>query len=342
MRKSWLNMVPGFVFVALAAAMWATDGILRVPLAGEIPASMIVFLEHAILVLVTIPLLRGVGPTLRTLDRGDWISLLLIGAGASAVATALFTQSFTYGEFTTTLLLQKLQPIVVLVGAWWILGERPLARYWSFFAVAVGGAWFITFSEPWFWPWEVWTDSARQNEAAPALLAIGAAALWGMGTVLGRRLTPKLEFKQLTAMRFLIGLPAAAVVVSLTSAWGSLDSIGGADFLTLNQTLPSGLVVPGGLLLVAAVPGLIAMLSYYRGLRTTPALSATLAELTFPLAAIVLNAIFLEVVPNTSQWIGVLILSNTITAIGFVSARANAAAATGVRIESPARIPEPV
>ena len=193
MRKSLLAVIPGFVMVALAAAMWATDGIVRVPLVGKIPASVIVFFEHAILAVVTLPLLRGVMPALRGLSRSEWISLLFIGAGASAVATALFTQSFTYGEFTTTLLLQKLQPVIVLVGAWWILGERPLRKYWWFFSAVLGGAWFITFSDPWFWPWQAWTDPLRHNEAAPAFLAIGAAGLWGMGTVLGRKLTPKLE-----------------------------------------------------------------------------------------------------------------------------------------------------
>jgi drug/metabolite transporter (DMT)-like permease len=326
-----MTAVPGFLLIALAAAMWGTDGILRAPLTDGLPSGMIVFLEHALLVLVTIPFLRGVSSTLRRLNAGEWVSLLLIGAGASAAATALFTQSFTYGEFTTTLLLQKLQPLIVLVGAWWILGERPLIKYWMFFVPAVGGAWLITFSDPF---------DVSVAEATPALLALGAAFLWGMGTVLGRKLTPKIEFKQLTALRFLIGLPAAAVVVTLQSDWDRFDILTGGDFLGTAST-PSGITVPGGLILLAAFPGLLALLSYYRGLRTTPAISATLAELAFPLSAILLNAIFLERVPDGSQWVGVVVLAATIVVMGVVSATRKPDA-TGVQIPETALTPEPV
>ena len=330
MARRLLTVVPGFVLVAAAAAMWGTDAILRSPLTEGISAGMIVFIEHAILVLVTIPFLRGAMSTLRRLDNGDLVSLLLIGAGASALATALFTESFTYGQFTTTLLLQKLQPVVVLVGAWWLLGERPLRRYWLFFVPAVAGGWMITFSNPF---------DASVDEAVPALLALGAAALWGMGTVLGRRLIPKIEFKQLTALRFLIGLPAAAIIVTIQSDWGVLDTITAGDFLGTADT-PSGITVPGGFILLAAIPGLVALLSYYRGLRTTPAISATLAELAFPPTAIILNYIFLETVPDASQWVGVIVLFGAIVAMGIASAQRRPDV-TGVLIDRPL-LPEPV
>ena len=44
--------------------------------------------RRASFVLVTIPFLRGAMSTLRRLDNGDLVWLLLIGAGASALATA--------------------------------------------------------------------------------------------------------------------------------------------------------------------------------------------------------------------------------------------------------------
>ena len=333
MSQSWLNVVPGFLLVALAGAMWGLDGVLRVPLLGDgLPVSVIVFAEHAILALVTIPFLRGARSALATLDGKDWLSLFLIGAGASAVATALFVQSFSYGQINTTLLLQKLQPAVVVIAAWWILRERPLAKYWVFFIPAVGGAWFMTFSEPF---------SVRAAEATPALFALGAAVLWGMGTVLGRRLVPKIEFKQLTALRFLIGLPATAVVVTVLSDWNEVAALRGGDFLTV-ATMPNGASVPGGLLLVAAIPGLLALLSYYRGLRTTPAISATLAELAFPLTALVVNASFQLnfQAPVASQWVGAGVLAATITAISIVSINRRPEDA-GVRVEATPLIPEP-
>ena len=331
MLKRLLTVIPGFVLVAAAAVMWGTDAILRSPLTSEISAGMIVFIEHAILVLVTIPFLKGAMTTLRGLNTGDRVSLVLIGAGASALATALFTESFTYGQFTTTLLLQKLQPLVVLVGAWWLLGERPLRRYWLFFIPAVAGGWLITFSNPF---------DVSVDEAVPAALALGAAALWGMGTVLGRRLTPTIEFKQLTALRFLIGLPAAAIIVTIQSDWSLLEALGVSDFLGTAAT-PSGITVPGGFILLAAIPGLVALLSYYRGLRTTPAISATLAELAFPPTAIILNYIFLETVPDATQWVGVAVLIGAIVAMGIASGTTRRPDATGVQVDRPL-VPEPV
>jgi DME family drug/metabolite transporter len=332
MSQNRLNVVPGFLLIALAGAMWGIDGLLRVPLLADTPVSVIVLAEHAILVLATIPFLRGALPVLRRLSGPDWLALIVVGAGASAVATALFTQSFSYGEINATLLLQKLQPAIVLLAAWWILKERPLRRYWAFFLPAVGGAWLMTFRDPF---------DVSVTEVKPALFALGAAVLWGLGTVLGRRLIPQIEFKQLTALRFLVGLPAAAIVVTVLSDWGGVGRLRGDDFLDV-ATMPNGVSLPGGLLLVAAIPGLLALLSYYRGLRTTPAISATLAELAFPLTALLVNAYFQLnfQTPDNSQWFGAFVLAAAITAMTIVSL-AKRPAAVGVQVEAPALVSEP-
>ena len=41
--------------VALGAALWGSDALLRIPLVGTYPATTIVFLEHVVIVLVTLP-----------------------------------------------------------------------------------------------------------------------------------------------------------------------------------------------------------------------------------------------------------------------------------------------
>ncbi len=43
--------------VALAAALWGTDAILRLPLAQQVQAPTIVFGEHTVLVVVLLPFL---------------------------------------------------------------------------------------------------------------------------------------------------------------------------------------------------------------------------------------------------------------------------------------------
>src|SRR4051794_33189256 len=52
-----LLRVPGVVLVSVAAAMWGLDGLIRKPLADSTSAYTIVFGEHVVLVLVTLPLL---------------------------------------------------------------------------------------------------------------------------------------------------------------------------------------------------------------------------------------------------------------------------------------------
>jgi drug/metabolite transporter (DMT)-like permease len=204
------------------------------------------------------------------------------------VATALFTAAFRYGDPNTPLLLQKLQPLFAIGAATVLLGERLRPRFGGFAVVAIAGAWLITFPDP----FEV---SATAGVAGA--LAVGAAALWGMGTVLGRHMTSHLAPAEITALRFGIGLPASAVLVVITGGTESFV-IGGGDVFPL--------------VLLALIPGLLALSIYYRGLRTTPASIATLAELAFPLSAIVLNYLIFGAVLNASQVAGIALLAGVL------------------------------
>src|SRR6478736_5498312 len=56
--------------VALAAALWGTDALLRLPLALQVAAPTIVFGEHVVLVLVLLPFLPLAIRAFRTLDTG--------------------------------------------------------------------------------------------------------------------------------------------------------------------------------------------------------------------------------------------------------------------------------
>lgn len=283
--------------MALAAALWGTDALFRRGLALELPAATVVFFEHIVLVLVTLPwLVRSRGKVAR-LGLGDWVALVMIGAGASAAATILFTMAFSYGDPNTPLLLQKLQPLVAVLGARLLLGEALLSRYWIFLVAGLGGAYLIAFPDP---------LQASVSQLAPALLAVGAAALWGMGTVLGRRLSARLEFRELTAWRFAIGMPVAGLIWVLQSG-GPVGLSDGQDFLAI--------------VLLALVPGLAAMLIYYRGLSRTPASAATLAELAFPVSAALVNYLAFDAVLTLSQWAGMVLLAGAITWMSVLGAR---------------------
>ena len=304
----------GFLLVALGAALWGSDGLLRRGLAFELPAALVVFGEHLILVIVTLPLLLRARRVLKSLNGRDWAALIFIGAGASALATVLFTQAFVYGDPNTPLLLQKLQPIFAVAGASILLGERLHARYGMYFLLAVVGAYLIGVPDP---------AHPSLSALAPAALSVGAAFLWGLGTVLGRFLTAKIAFAELTALRFAVGLPATAVILLIQRQATAIPTVTGREVMTL--------------VLLALIPGLIALLLYYRGLRETPASAATLAELSFPVTAVTVNYLAFGETLTGLRWLGLAILSATIVWMGVASTRGTRA--VGIELPGPEESP---
>lgn len=297
----------GTAIVALAASLWATDVLFRRGLTESISATEIVFWEHVILAAAVLPVLVRARARLRTLRPLDWLAVIVLGGGSSVAATILFTKALTVGgDPTTPLLLQKLQPVFAVSFAWLLLGERVRPRYFWFLAAALLGSYLLVLDQ---------AGRLAPSNASGPLLAVGAAVLWALGTVLGKFLGARLEPTQLTAMRFACGLPIAAILL-LASGGG-----GGQPLIAARLSdAPS-------LLALALVPGLIALLLYYRGLARTTASAATLAELTFPATALVVNAIAFGVSLDVVQVVGLLVLVATVTAMPLVMSRDPAALA---------------
>jgi len=132
-----------------------------------------------------------------------------------------------------------------------------------------------------------------------ALLAVGAAALWAIGTVLGRLVSATISSRDITVLRFAIGLPASAVVLALN---------GGPVGVTAAQL--------GPLALLALVPGLLSLALYYTGLRTTAASGATLAEMAFPVTATLLGVGLLGTRLTGTQWLGLAVVIVSVAALG--------------------------
>lgn len=288
----------GFALVAMGAAIWGGDALFRRGLALDLPASVVVFGEHLVLVVLTAPVAILALRRRPAFTRADIASLVLVGAGSSALATVLFTQAFTYGSPTTPLLLQKLQPVFAVLGAHVLLGERLMPKYAIFFGLSLVGAYLITFADP---------GTVSLDSAAAGALAVGAAGLWAMGTVLGRRLSSMLSAAELTSLRFAVGLPASALILVMNGEVSTVATVGRSEIFAL--------------ILLALVPGLLALAIYYRGLQTTPASAATVAELAFPLSAVVVNRIAFGDVLTATQWVGIVTLTATIVAMTGLSSR---------------------
>jgi drug/metabolite transporter (DMT)-like permease len=208
------------------------------------------------------------------------IAAFVIGAGSSAVATILFTEAFKVGtDYVTPVVLQKVQPLIAVVAAGVILGERPRARFAFYLVPALVGAWLIGVPHP-FHP--------SVHGLRPSLYALGAAGLWALGTVLGRYLARDMRFEHVATLRFAFGLPASAIALLV---------LGAPAFASRHDSWY--------IALLAVVTGFLALGLYYYGLRVTPAVAATLAELAFPVSAILVGYFKFGQTLTGWQWVGV-------------------------------------
>jgi len=297
----------GVLVVALGAALWATDAPIRKPLADLLPATSIVFAEHLFLSLYAVPVLVWQRRALRGLPARAWLALFAIAWGASGLATVLFTAAFRIGNPTTVILLQKVQPLIAVLLAAVLLHERLPRLYWPCFVAALTGAYLVSFGRDVLEP--LWL--LPRERILTAVLALTAATLWGSATVLGRYALGSLPFPTLAAARFLLALPFLAGLALAEGTFQRTFTVG------LAQYAPR-------LFFLALVPGLIAMLVYYAGLRHTRASYATLAELAFPALAIVVNWFALGATIDVVQLVGFVVLWTAITALSWIPAPAPA------------------
>jgi drug/metabolite transporter, DME family len=304
-----LTLLPPTLIV-LAAMLWGTDALWRTELLKTLPAPAIVFWEHVILVAATGWLLWRGRHELVTLRRSDWVAVALVGVGASAVATVLFTEAFRLASPTTVVLLQKAQPLVAIILAAVLLREPLPVFFWRLLPVALAGTYLISFGDS----GPLASLSSAGVKPLGAILALVAAALWGAGTVLGRRLLARVSYPVMTALRFAAALPALAVITA-TSGWA----------------VPGPGALPP-LLALALIAGGVGLLLYYRGLRDTPAAVATLCELSFPITAIILNATVLGTPIAPNQVAGILLLWGSIGLMRHAPVRAGPEATPGPKL----------
>ena len=156
------------LWVAAGACLWGTDTVFRRPLTGHLTSVAIVFLEHAILSLVLLPVLWARRSEWLKLGAREWGAVTLIAWGGSALATVLFTEAVRTGNPTTAVLLQKTQPLFAGMLAGLLLSEPLGIPFWSRVAAAIAGAYLISFGAH---------VPQSATASAASFLALGAAGL---------------------------------------------------------------------------------------------------------------------------------------------------------------------
>lgn len=296
------------LFITVAAALWAADAYFRPALVRDgLTSSQIVLVEDLLIALCFIPFAATVARELRSASWRTWLALAVIAAGPQAFATVLFTRSLAYattpGAESEVYLLYLLQPVFGLTLSWLILHERRPRSFWPLAAVALMGAYLIVIAQ---------VPGAPSGQLLAAAFVLGAVALWAAGTVFGRVALAGVSFTTTSAMRFALALPILLVLMLATN--GGLDGF--------SKYAPSQLPAFLG---IALVPGVLAMVLYYRSLSATPASISTLAELGYPAA---LFLVFSLPSPygfgaplRPTELLGALILVSAVTAMNFLKTK---------------------
>jgi len=329
----------GPAMVSLANAARAFDAPVRYPVLFRAPflgtaglkgtmafprmSSFVTLIEHFLGLIILFPILlftRGFGKlkeAMKSFTKLEWFSVIFISVGGSALGLFFFLISFALGNPTIAILLQKAQPLITFIFAYFILKERPTKWFWGALVLSLVGIGLI-----------VTPDIIKSTQTfdytglIAILCSLIAATLWGGSTVFGRILTKKVDFWDLTLLRYIGGFLFLLIfnIVLFTynkdyyGMLGQTVSVFGPwswqwpmIVCILFSTIFTGGILPLGL--------------YYFGLKRTKATIAGLAELAFPLLAILVNFIFLGAILDWYQGAGAIILLVTVSALSFINAK---------------------
>ena len=301
----------GITFIFFASLLWAADTLIRYPLLfGGSSAQQIVLFEHLILVIVIAGFFFLRRRKINFIDRHTIFPFIVIGIFGSALGTLAFTQAFYLSNPTVVILLQKLQPLVAVTLAAVLLKEQISSRFFIWLGLALVGSILL------IWPdlntlWSGMQEGSLDNNSKVLWgygLALFAVVSWGCATVFGKKLSSKgLDSVDLMAGRFSFGL-----LGMLPFVWMTPTLISAVEMSVLQKVA-----------MLALISGLIGMYFYYQGLKRIPAHWATLAEMLFPVSAIFINWLFLNVGMTHVQLLGAgtLVLASTMVQVKTPSQR---------------------
>lgn len=279
MKKIWKN---GPLLIIIAASLWAVDGIVRRNL-YVLPPIVIVFFEHFIGSLILAPVvIRGFKK--EKLSSLEWSAIGVVALLSSLLGTLWFTTALlmtNYISFSVVFLLQKLQPLFAVLTARIVLKEKIGKKYALWAMVALVAAYFITF------PKGVVNLNTGDKTVLAALFALGSAFAWGSTTAFSRYTLLKHDDRFITGLRFWVTTILALAAVFIFGQQSHLMSITWGQFAQF--------------VFIALSTGMVALLIYYKGLKTTPVRVSTILELAFPFLAVLIDIVLYKTVISPVQ-----------------------------------------
>ena len=285
----------GILYILIACSLWAVDTLIRYPLLGEgVSASRIVFTEHLILTLFFIPLFIKKIKVFWQARVAYVFYFLIIGGLGSAIGTLAFTRAFSLINPSLVILLQKFQPIIAITMASIVLKERMRKDFILWAIVCLIGGGLISYNDIAWGLKEINFDKSLLDQKF--LLGYGLTFLavfsWGCSTVFGKKLTTcGFKEQEIMAGRFSMGLICLFPIL-----------------LTGEIQMDSNPMTWGKIIAMVVISGLLGMFFYYKGLKLVSARVAALAEMFFPLCAVLVNWIFLNQALTFQQILGGVLL----------------------------------
>ncbi|NWG29715.1 MAG: EamA family transporter [Ignavibacteriaceae bacterium] len=279
------------LFVIVAAGLWGVDGIVLRPALYSLPVPLVVFVESTIVATLLSPYFIRHLPTLKNLQKKDWLAFFLVALLGGAIGTMAITKALFYVNFvnlSVVILLQKLQPVFAITLAALFLKEKLAGQFFFWSALAIIGAYFMTFglNLPDF--------TTGDKTTIAALFALTAALAFSSSTVLSKRALRNVSFEMGTYLRFLFSSIIMLVIVFSSREISNLSEI------TTNQIII--------FLIIAFTTGGLAIFLYYYGLKRITASVAAICELAFPLTAVLLEYILRGNILDMVQWGGAVVL----------------------------------
>jgi len=280
----------GPVAIMCAAVLWSFDGLLRQYL-SEVPALMVVLLEHFFGALLLTPLLFKGWKEIKTLPNRAWISVLWVSLFGGLLGTFFYTKALSYINYidlSVVVLLQKFQPFFA-IGLAAVLLREPLTKNYLICAVAaIAGGYLVTFENG------LPVMEMDDKTLIAGLMALCAAFAWGSSTVLGKHALKHLSFFSLTGLRLWITTFITVVVILFMGNSPINVSLSKTEWLTI--------------LTIVLSTGTVALVIYYYGLKHVLATHATIYELFWPLSAMLIDLFIRGRTLMPGQFMGALLL----------------------------------
>lgn len=286
-----------FIYIIAAATLWGIEWILLLPHLYSLPVALVVFIQTTILTLLLTPFFIKRFKHFKKLTKKDWLIISGLSFLWWVIWIIAITKSFffvNYVNLSIVVLIQKLQPVFAILLAWIFLKEKLNSKFLWWSAVALLGAYIMTFgfSLPNMDTW--W------NLLFASGLALIAAVSFASTTVLTRTFLQKINPLDWTYLRFMLSALFLWVIILITGDYTSIAQISAE-----NMKYFAIIVATGG----------VWIFLYNLWLKSTKASIGTLCELAFPLTAILLEFFVRWNILSPVQWVWVVILFVSVTMI---------------------------